>query len=306
MQSTLDQHSAGGYVPGSYYSIYGGITADDYVKKYRLATPVEDGFLNTGAKYANNCVIFYNASNRPVFAELRDRKPINPAKSHERFNYRLIDGLDLVPGEGSHIPVQASHYTVCFSRWEETETGKRVELTKEGLTYNSLANKAFSITHGRKAGTTTLTSCGVLQDNFSEFENLLGYDIHASITRESTAYPLSDEQVARLKSERTSDPGPKVIAEARIPPGGKWLIRIPLAHFIVYVILPFTEDDGALSTIAPPLGNYVQAACAECNIGDVVFIAKDAGSDGVTLVVNAYRDIKAVSSQLVRDDVRTR
>jgi len=289
------------YMPGSTYNVSSGFSQATFEGRgIGKAVPVEKGLIFNGDA-VNKSILFANLSGRDVDIVISHTEVLNQTMPKERWNENEIDGFLLPAGQGTHLPVDPSFYTVSVQECEIGENGKEFWTTLLGLQYNNIINRSISLFDGDKTGEVDTKSSKSTQENYTAIISHLNRPVRVVLSRETIAYSLTEQELNLERSSRSPDLGGKVLREDELPPNSTWWTHLPKRRWAIRALLPDIPASNAVSfcNVVPNQRNYVQMAMCEATAGTVVVALKDGtGNGGVILVPYEYDTIKAVVSDI--------
>jgi len=305
------QQSPPFYLTGKFYDCRGGATSEDWFNKLKMAIPVEEGFI-LHPDAAKNAIMYTNLTKCPrtfsLFEAFKDKNKVgkwDPAHS--------IDELTLDPGESSHSTLPPVGFIVSLDAAIAPQHGQTRWFSAEGFRMEHLSGYTFTINSRDEFESFFVDITKNNPDNpFAVFNNQTTKDIRLFISRPKTAYPLSNEEEARLAEDRGPDAGPDVFDEDELPAGSVLRLNIPGRKFWVNVTEPkdiskgrgmrlFSRTNLTVHEYDPK--DFVSVAGSWVYRGQCVVLTLGNGiTDGVRLEVVDSSKVRFVTGRIVLND----
>jgi len=310
-QYTNDNATPGtAYIPGEFYDATRGITLPQFTSDQDISKsiPAEDGFIrNPGAKH--HAVLVANLSGKDLCVVLDRAKPINHTVPMYRENEREVNGFYLPNGESSHFNIPPFCYHVTVTQFVESENGGRKILTREGFPLMSIQDQVITYVNGEAQGIVKSIESTAHINHYAILNNFTSYRLTVTITKSTTAYGQSPEEVAASKVSRLPDRGGDPVETNAICAGGSWHFKAPPRLYTCRALQPNSISTGTDRIMGqgndrvPGMDDYVELSAVNCMGGQVVVFLADVSRNGQILgkTYNAG-EIKLVKSTIVQTE----
>jgi hypothetical protein len=296
-----------GYIPGQIYDASKGITREQFENEYALSAPMERGFFNDPAARAG-AIIIVNLSSCTFYSVLDDPDVLNPAFPAYRENQVEEDGVLLPRGQATHYNVDPERWHVHISQYTEGEQGDIKYLTGKGYLYTELEDMVLSVVPGETSGLDYILESAANLNKYALIDNRSGDSIALTITKDTTTYPLSQEELDALLSDRTPDMGGEPDQVIVIENGAQWHLDVPPTYYTVRALQAMGGESQperskyivVKKNVAPPKSGYGEYAnaVARARAGNVV-VYTDGENDLLEATVYDMSQIRPVNPNIV-------
>lgn len=292
------------YQPGQYYDASKGMTVTQFEdpRDVAKACVVESGFLRDPGAFAK-AIVVANFSGQDLIFACDKPKRVNRNLPFVRENEAELDAFAVPNGCSSHFNVPPSCFILSVKQKVLTENGRDQYESRQGFEFSSLRDKVVTYNEGDENGVITACTANGHLGGYTYIKNDTDRPISVKVTKTTTAYVQSPDELIESRQSRVPDGGGQVVHKQVIESGGMWHVKNTRIGWIVRALQTEQEnDDNPLVSAGmgiPSNDSYVELGNASARNGDFVIAFADASRNGaIRLKTYLASEIKPVDSDI--------